>query len=255
MFLDTKFFDKDDHLFPSVRSRLLDISNDIIKDLNKNFNFSPAFIILTGSLTGLNFDAASDVDLHIGVDFSVYSLDIRQIYKNLLAYYARVFNANKFTIQGRSVEVYFQDVAEKHESPGIYDLLHDVWIKIPESSKRELNHKVETGSREILSKVETLVYEFEMSNRTPEEINAINQKVNDLFKQITEMRKMSLQQDGLYGFGNLVFKELRRNGALPKLAQLRHDAQEAKYDVGESKKCTKFISLCNDVNILGNVEY
>lgn len=153
----------------------------------------------------------------------------------MLAYYSQTFNTKGYSLKGRKVEIYFQDTAEKHESSGIYDLVHGLWIKIPDQTPHVLNSKVEKAADEYLNQVEILTFEWGSTPRTREEIENFRGKVNTFFKQIVEMRKLSLLHDGMYGLGNLVFKELRRNGALEKLGVLRREAQEAWYEVGESK--------------------
>lgn len=235
MFLDPKFFDKDNKLHTAVRQVLLDVANDVLMDLKDKATFSPAFIVLTGSMTGLNWDDESDLDLHIGVDFSSFPEDEVGLYKNLLAYYARNFNANKYTLKGRNIELYFQDSKEKHESPGIYNLVQDFWIKTPDQTVAHFNSRVKEAAGKYLSEVGVLIFEWEEVPRNREAIKQFLDKVNTYMKQVVEMRKQSLLHDGMSGFGNQVFRELRRNGVLPKLSDLRKEAQDAYYDVYEER--------------------
>lgn len=231
MFLAPDFFDKDDKLFQSIRERLLSISNDIIEDLRgKGVDFEPAFIVLTGSLTGVNYDERSDVDLHFGVNFEEFG-DVANIYRNLLDLYARNFNNKGYKIKNRKLEIYFEDVNEVHETPGLYDILHDVWLKIPDRTPRVLNSKVNQAANEYLNKVNILIFEWGNTPKTSESIRLFLDKINAFFKQLREMRKLSLLHDGLYGFGNLVFKRLRRDGTLEKLSNLRSEVTRELYDV------------------------
>jgi hypothetical protein len=236
MFLDTKFFDKDNKLHAAVRQVLLDVANDVLTDLKDKAFFTPVFIILTGSMTGLNWDDESDLDVHIGVDFTKFPADEVSLYKNMLAYYARVFNSNKYTLKGRNIELYFQDSNEKHESPGIYNLQQDFWIKTPDQTVAHFNSRVKEAAGKYLSEVSVLIFEWEEVSRNREDIKKFLDKVNAYMKQVVEMRKQSLLNDGMSGFGNQVFRELRRNGVLPKLSDLRKEAQDAYYDVYESRR-------------------
>lgn len=54
-------------------------------------------------------------------------------------------------------------------------------------------------------------------NKTQELLN----KVNDFIDDVYLLRKQSIMTDGEYGKGNLVFKELRNNGYLDKLKDLK----------------------------------
>jgi len=256
MFLDPKFFDKDDKLHASIRASLLKIANDVLEGLKDKAPFTPAFIVLTGSLTGLNWDEYSDIDLHIGVDFSEFPKEEVTLYKSLLAYYSQTFNTKGYSLKGRKVEIYFQDTSEKHEAPGIYDLVHGLWIKIPDQTPHVLNSKVEKAADEYLNQVEILTFEWDSTPRTREEIENFREKVNTFFKQIVEMRKLSLLHDGMYGLGNLVFKELRRNRTLEKLSTLRSESQEAWYEVGESMSIAgniiRMLRLLEQIDSLGD---
>jgi len=236
MFLDPKFFDDKNRLHPSVRQVLLDVANDVLADLKEKVSIEPVFIILTGSMTGLNWDDESDLDLHIGIDFSAFPEDEVGLYKNLLSYYARNFNANKYTLKGRNIELYFQDTKEKHESPGIYDLVHDMWVKTPDQTMAHFNSRVKEVASNYLREVSILLFEWEEVPRNRVDVKKFLDKVNAYMKGVVEMRKQSLLTDGMNGFGNQVFRELRRNGTLPKLANLRKEVTDAYYEAYEWRK-------------------
>jgi len=230
----------------------------VLNDLKEKVTFTPVFIILTGSLASLNFDEFSDIDLHIGIDFSTFPKEEIVIIKTMLVYYARVFNNQNYTLKGRKIEVYFQDSNEVHQANGIYNLQQDFWIKTPDQTLAHFNSRVKEAAGKYLSEVSVLVFEWAEVPRNREAIKQFLDKVNAYMKQVVEMRKQSLLHDGMSGFGNQVFRELRRNGVLPKLSGLRTEATEAYYDVYESiggkmskaKKLTEYLSAAYHHNII-----
>lgn len=74
--------------------------------------------------------------------------------------------------------------------------------------------------------------EEDKSNKTQELLDKVDEFINDIYL----LRKSSIMTDGEYGKGNLVFKEIRNNGYLDKLKELKVKLQEKEMIVeGENK--------------------
>ena len=77
--LNSKLFNLEDNklrLHTDIRNKLIEIANAFLEDLREqNINIYPADIRLVGSNAGFDFTAYSDIDLHLVVDFEMYSQD------------------------------------------------------------------------------------------------------------------------------------------------------------------------------------
>ena len=226
--LDPQFFDEENRLQPDVRRVLLRVAEDARLQLSeKGFILRPAFVVLTGSLSGPNWDDQSDVDLHVGVDFNQYLEP--EIQKRFLALFARDFNNNKFDLLGRSLELYFQDAHESHNSPGVYDVENDHWTQIPDGVRIEVTAEVTRAAEKYMHEVEALRTEYEEFPKVGAEKFLL--KLQEYFEDIRRMRKEGLETEGRASFGNQLFKQLRRNGTLTNLTDLMRQVRDDVYEV------------------------
>lgn len=227
--LDTKFFTGKGDLKPEVRKVLLSVASDVFDDMDEEYGLHliPDFVVLTGSLLSENWDEASDVDFHIGVDYSkLYPGAV-----NFLKFYAKDFNHNEYGLMGRKLELYFQDAKEPHETPGIYDVLNGVWIKHPYGEKVDLTDEMQKGADQQKKFIEHLREDYEALPKIRTSILEYQEMVQEFWQSLRSMRQMSLEQDGIAGFGNWVWKLMRRNGALEMLVELLRQIQDDYYDV------------------------
>lgn len=221
------FFNEDCRLNPSIREKLLGEYTGICKDLNqKGYEIHPSFVVITGSLLGPNFDDKSDLDFHIGIDFS-NAMHYGKAFKDFLALYAKDFNSNKYKIHDRDLELYFQDSDENHVAPGIYDIVNDHWIKPPSHKKIVITDEEKLTASEYLEKVKDLC-------STEAKDKSLLDSAQELYSSIKSMRKMGMLESGEESFGNQVFKLLRRNGALDKLTKLMHDIRANELNKSEA---------------------
>ena len=61
----------------------------------------------------------------------------------------------------------------------------------------------------------------DLTQQEQKQLEEIDNLINDLYK----LRQQSIQQDGEYGMGNLVFKEMRNMGYLDNLRNLKRKLQ------------------------------
>jgi len=165
--------------------------------------------------------------LHIGVDFS--SFDDPGLMRKYLTLLGNEFNRQDYKLLGRDIEVYFQDVTEPHDTPGIYDIENGHWLKVPDGIKIEITEQATKAAESYRIEVADLVANYEYTPKT--EASYELEKLLAYWKNIRLMRKAGLEAEGRASFGNLVFKLLRRNGTLETLVDLIRKVRDDVYEV------------------------
>jgi len=199
-----------------VRKHLLDIADDFIDELEIRWT-KPKDIIITGSLANYNWSEYSDIDLHIVMKFSDIHEDVE-----LLADY---FKAKKdlwneqhkdLTIFGFPVEVYVQDTDEPHAASGIFSLLSNEWLVEPKDlSNAKLNKDyIKDEAAKIMTKIDDL-YDSD------EDEDEVIKKAEHIMDYAKDLRKKGLATDAMeMSSGNIIWKTLRREGYIERLADL-----------------------------------
>jgi predicted nucleotidyltransferase len=206
-----------------IKDRLLEIADDFIEFLGIDFFIHD--IVLTGSLANYNWSDYSDVDLHILIDFKEtdYKLDIL---KEFFDSKKNLWNKNHdIKIKKYDVELYVQDVDEKHLSAGVYSVLHNKWIVIPEKS----NPKID--DRKIIEKGEEYANQIDNLIKKSKEGKDISGEIDGLKDKIKRFRQSGLDDGGEYSYENLTFKLLRRNGYIEKLINLKSEVTDKKLSI------------------------
>lgn len=230
--LNPKIFDKDRNLQPEVRDLLLKVSIDVIKDLNEEYgiDLDPNDVVFMGSLTGPNWDDLSDVDLHFLVDYDSFNEESVEFAKALLDEYRLLFNENEYSIYGHPLEIFFQDKAAEIESPGVYDVAMDKWMKEPDCIVIKATPEQKAKADEYLTKINEFVEEW--NNKRVSNVESFYGDVEDYMAEIKAYRQRGMDTEkGMYSDENIVFKLLRRNGALEKLSNLKYDIKKQLYSL------------------------
>ena len=211
-----------------VRRKLLSIARDFISDFDIA-DFQIEDVIMTGSLANFNWDENySDIDLHIVVDFNDVNDDVELVKEFFDAVKKKWNDTHKgIRIYGFPVEVYVQDVNEKHTSTGVYSVLYDEWIVEPaiEKLKGDVDEDdVQTAVADFMNEIddleETLL--LTLDGIGDKNLETIYDDAEALFDRIKDTRKSSLGSSNTeISTGNLIFKSLRRNGYLEKLNDIR----------------------------------
>ena len=213
-----EFFMRDD-----IKKRLLEIADNFIEFLGIEFFIHD--IILTGSLANYNWSDYSDVDLHILIDFKEtdYKLDIL---KEFFDSKKNLWNKNhNIKIKKYDVELYVQDVDEKHLSSGVYSVLHDKWLVEPEKSNPKIDdRKIIEKGEEYGKQIDDLI----SKNKDGEDVT---DEIDDLKDKIKRFRQSGLDDGGEYSYENLTFKLLRRNGYIEKLINLKSEVADKKLSI------------------------
>jgi len=228
---DTIFDKKEDsyELKSEIREKLLEISNEFLEFIG--IDFFVFDIILTGSLANFNWSKYSDVDLHILIDLNefdsgkVNSIAYHQIVKEFFDSKKNIWNSNTdITIKGYDVELYVQDVDEKHLSTGVYSILNNEWVVEP----KKLESAFDLDEKKILDKSEDYAKQIDLLVGMAEKGEDVAKNVDDLKAKIKKFRQTGLEDGGEYSYENLTFKLLRRNGYVEKLMSVKTTVRDKK---------------------------
>jgi hypothetical protein len=167
-------------------------------------------IIITGSQTAYTYTEASDIDLHLIVDFQRIQCD--QPVEELFDTKRRLWKEqHDIKIYGIPVECYVEDLARPVRGNS-YSLVKDQWIRQPQGPEDpDLPPNVISGAAAWTRIIKTSIASrsLETCRRTQNLLRAYRQE--------------GLALQGELGTANLVFKTLRNNGVLRDLAlTLRH---------------------------------
>lgn len=228
----------EDKLDPQVREKLLDVANRFIEALKiDNIELEPIDIVLLGSNASYNYTKDSDLDTHIIADMSVYE-DQEDLAKKIYQAYKTIWN-NKYDpmIRGHEVEIYIEPDKVSANSNGIYSIMNDEWLKIPDPDKipsvdmEEVNKELEPW-RERANKCETI------------------EDINNLIDDIYILRQSSILKDGEYGIGNLVFKEFRNLGLLKELKDRKTKLESEEMSLDEKLNLMEDYNEDDKLNLL-----
>jgi predicted nucleotidyltransferase len=228
--LPDTIFSKENNNFKlkdEIRKKLLEITNEFLEFIG--IDFFVFDIVLTGSLANYNWSKYSDVDIHILIDFDEFSSGkvsskvYMTIVKEFFDLKRRLWNSTTdISIKNYEVELYVQDVDDKHLSSGVYSILNSEWIIEPQKS----NPKID--DRKILEKGEEYAKLIDDLSEKSEQSNDITKDLNELKLKIKKFRQSGLESGGEYSYENLTFKLLRRNGYIQKLMNIKTSIRNKK---------------------------
>lgn len=212
--LNPLIWNEDKTIKEDVYNRILEIADTYIENSDLLTKSDIIDIHLVGSNASFNYSKDSDVDIHIIANFGNLSCDtsLETIANNLEK---SSFNKTyDIKIKGMDAELYVEDVNSTVTSNGVYSIYKKVWLKEPKPIQLpDFNNDNEF--KKLYNKYEARAIKI-LNGRNKD---SVVQFINDLY----DLRKTSIIQDGEYGRGNYVFKELRNNGYLDKLKQHKID--------------------------------
>ena len=214
-----------DVLNPIIRERLLDIANEFIESLEVIEDKDIEDIRFTGSLANYNYTSYSDIDLHVIIDFDKLSGE-EKFLKSFFKSKKDLWNdQHNITIRGFDVELYVEDLKEKHVSTGVYSISKDKWIKKPSKIDQKIDKKA------VLKKVERIVTTYKDLVKE----GGTESKYRKLFKKIVDMRRAGLDKGGEYSVENLAFKILRRTGIIKNIVETFKELHDKILTLDEKK--------------------
>ena len=221
--LNPYFFDNSNKkIRKKVKQRLLKIADDFKDSLDVNW-VDTEDIVLTGSISNYNWSKYSDVDLHLIIDFKKVDDNI-ELVKNYFDSKKKEWSNNhdNLTIYGFPVELYCQDVNEKHASSGIYSLEKNNWIIEPEIINPKLDKNIiKEKSAKIMDMIDKLYSDYALAKDDIDKTIVVSNKVKKIWDKIKAFRKKGLEKDGEFSYENIIFKVLRRTEYIQKLADLK----------------------------------
>lgn len=198
-----------------IREALLNIASAFCDFLRDNgIEITPADIQLVGSNAGEDYTDKSDIDLHIVTDFEQLGCNNGIVQAAFNAQRALFNSSYDITVKGIPVELYVEDVKAGTESVGIYSIMFDRWIKYPEVQ--------EPIPEDVKSQYDILVDQWKsiINNAVKSEnLSEIQRVINRLYM----IRKNGLATAGRNSGGNYIFKQLRNEGYLQQLKDLRDE--------------------------------
>lgn len=220
------------NLKSEVKDKILEIVKTFVEGLEKdNIKINVKDIILIGSNASYNYSNTSDLDVHIIVDTEGLECP-DELYPLLYSSYRSIFN-KKYDIEfyGTGVELFIDTEDTKTISNGIYSL-NKGWIKEP--VKEDIPELDEERFNLELTKWEDKYFDLikgEELNQGEKQIQDITEslesykieEIDDFVEDIYDLRKVSLQTEGEYSIGNLVFKEMRSLGYLDNLKAIKNN--------------------------------
>jgi predicted nucleotidyltransferase len=210
-----------------IRKKLLEITDEFLNFVG--IDFFVFDVVLTGSLANFNWSNYSDVDLHILIDLDefdggkVNSIIYHQIVKEFFDSKKQLWNnSTDIRIKNYEVELYVQDVDDKHLASGVYSILNNEWVIEPQKTSPNIDdRKILEKAEEYAKIIDDLSNESEVGNLNPSQID-------DLKSKIKKFRQCGLEKGGEYSYENLTFKLLRRNGYIEKLMNLKTSIRNKK---------------------------
>lgn len=214
--LNPKLWTSDNRLRDEVKARILEIIDQFAKCCELPLNIVDAHLV--GSNASYNYTQYSDLDVHLIVNFELIDASNEILQTAYNAIKAKFNSDYDISIHGVDVEIYVEDIRSSAISNGIYSLYRDNWLKFPE----KMTNVPHVDISQEYPKWEQRFKKAIDSNDS----DVITAVVDDVYI----LRKNSLALDGEYGYGNIIFKELRNNGFL--------DAARDAYKVARSAELT-----------------
>ena len=226
-------------LNPKIRLKLLDIADDFWEFVDVKW-VDPISIILTGSICNFNWSDASDIDLHLVVDYSEVD-EKTEFVKQFFDMKKNEWNENhsSLEIMGFNVELYVQDSNADLASQGVYDLEENKWISEPSKPQGNFAEENESAISDIAARIMTLIDELENEIAIAKDTyksRYFGELASEFVSHIHKMRHDSLEKQGEDSIGNMVYKVLRRSGYIDKIYDAIYLAYDKENSIDESKE-------------------
>ena len=226
-------------LNPKIRLKLLDIADDFWEFVDVKW-VDPISIILTGSICNFNWSDASDIDLHLVVDYSEVD-EKTEFVKQFFDMKKNEWNENhsSLEIMGFNVELYVQDSNADLASQGVYDLEENKWISEPSMPQGNFAEENESAISDLAARIMTLIDELENEIAIAKDTyksRYFGELASEFVSHIHKMRHDSLEKQGEDSIGNMVYKVLRRSGYIDKIYDAIYLAYDKENSIDESKE-------------------
>ena len=227
--LSPELWDDDEQLRPAIKAALLAVVKDFLDSLDLSAVVLDD-VVITGSLANYNWSEFSDIDVHLLVDFKEINPNVDLVKKFFDAVKSNWNKLHDIRVKGYEVELYVQNISEPHISTGVYSIPQDAWLVKPKRVKPEIDRDgAKKKARFIQREVDKLEKIYD--NGDYEKAFRVAEKLKDKIKR---MRKMGLDQAGIYSPENLAFKMLRRSGDISSLFEIYTNAYDKNLSLAET---------------------
>lgn len=249
--LNLKIWD-DFELKRDIREDLLKIGEDFYH--STELKADVVDIVLCGSLCNYNWsEKYSDYDLHIIINFKQINEDL-EIVEKLCDLSKKLWNQqHDIKIKGYDVEVAIQDKKDLNGSikagrmGGVFSLLNDKWIKKPEKVEFVPDEKlISEKGKSIMLEIDDLIESEDI------EYEELRSRIKKVWDKIKKLRERSLEEEGEYGIGNLIFKLLRRNNYLGKIMDLKRNAYDKQFESLNEHSDGSILKLLYEIDLINS---
>ena len=214
--LSSKFWEEG-KMDPVIRAKLLAISDDFWSSLKLEVPIMD--IQLTGSIANFNWNKDSDLDVHIIIDFAQIDGNLELVRKALDGQRFMWNLRHPVILRGHDVECYVQHKDEQHVASGLFSILRDKWIIVPNWSEPNFDQK-DVDEKMRVIKTEIKMVKVKARSAEGDEAQNLHDYLDRIKKKIMNDRKEGLAKGGEFAVENLVFKELRRDGTIEEIIEL-----------------------------------
>ena len=221
-----------EHIHAEIGNKLIEVAKDFFASLKFPRDTEIIDIKFTGSLANYNWTESSDIDLHLVVDLNKISRD-REMIKDYVNSKKSLWNErHDVKMKGYEVEVYVENINEKHYSTGVYSLMNNEWIVKPNPRKPVIDDaQILTKINSFQEKADKLKDTF---NRGEYETAYLQSE--DLLDKLKKMRISGLIKGGEFSVENLTYKALRRVGVIDEIFDMKYDSYDEKMSLGIGKE-------------------
>ena len=217
--LSSKFWEEG-KMDPEIRTKLLAIAQDFWNTLKLEVPILD--IQLTGSLANFNWNADSDLDVHIIIDFASIDTNVELVRKALDGQRFMWNQRHHVVLRGHDVECYVQHKDEQHIASGLFSVLNNKWIIVPKWNEPEIDQK-DINEKMRVIKAELRLIKKKMRSADGTDAQQLYDYLERLKKKVMQSRKEGLASGGEFSVENLVFKELRRDGTIEDIIETMSD--------------------------------
>ena len=213
-----RIWDGEGRLKRLIRIRLWQIAMDFISNID-DMDIPVEDVVIVGSIAGYNWSKYSDIDLHIMVDFSALSDYAGPVVlkQNFDAKKNAWNEKHEILIYGYPVELYVQDVNDTNGTDGMYSVKYGRWLKIPKGGNELWDRTlIRTQSAQYLNQIDRFAV-MAQECRSKTAARMILKEVEKVYDEIVKNRRYAIAADGEFAPMNIVFKVMRRTGAIQKM--------------------------------------
>lgn len=201
----------------AIRAKLLAVADDFWSSLKLEVPIMD--IQLTGSIANFNWNKDSDLDVHIIIDFAQIDGNLELVRKALDGQRFMWNLRHPVILRGHDVECYVQHKDEQHVASGLFSILRDRWIIVPNWSEPNFDQK-DIDEKMRVIKTEIKMVKAKARSAEGDEAQNMYDYLDRIKKKIMNDRKEGLAKGGEFAVENLVFKELRRDGTIEEIIEL-----------------------------------